>query len=736
MAETLLSFGVQKVWDLLVRESERLQGVNEQFDELKRDLNLLRSFLEDADAKKHASALVRNCVEEIKEIVFDTEDIIETFLLKEELIKINSIKKKCLRRLSCIRMDHRKIALDMAGISKRISKVIRDMQSFGVQQMIFDGSKYSHPLQEREKEMRKTFPSNNENELVGLEENVKKLVGYLVEEDGIQVVSITGMGGIGKTTLARQVFNHEMVKNQFDGVAWVCISQQFTRTYVWQTILQQLSSKNDKHVETNMNEEDLQKKLFQLLETRTSLIILDDMWREEDWDRIKPVFPPKKGWKVLLTSRNVNVGLHVDPTCVIFKPGYLTHDESWTLFRRIAFPRKETTTEFKVDVEFEEMGRQMINHCGGLPLAVKVLGGLLASQHTLSEWKRISHNIKSNIIGETSFNDRNISSIYHILYLSFEELPIYLKHCFLYLAHFPEDHPIRVWDLSYYWAAEEIPRPVAYKGATIEEVGDGYVEELVKRNMVKRDVSYWGFKTCHMHDMMREVCLRKAEEENFVHVVDTSNSQSPCKSRRMAVHWLDETYDPEAEMVNPKLRSLLFIWNQVSGSHAGSSLWFTRLQLIRILDLSRVDFGEELPSSIGKLIHLRYLSLYDAKLTHLPSSMRNLKQMLYLNLTTRSSPYIPNIMKDMRGLAYLSLPRTMHDKTKLEMGNLVNMEMLVNFSTKHSRAEDLQRMKKLRHLVLYNDGQGCTREILDSSIPSELRCFGYYKIDDEEMDGC
>ncbi|KAL1194082.1 putative disease resistance protein [Cardamine amara subsp. amara] len=135
----------------------------------------------------------------------------------------------------------------MGGISKRISKVIRDMQTFGVQQMIVDGGEYSHLLQEKQREMRKTYSTINENDLVGLEENVKRLVGYLVETDKIQVVSITGMGGIGKTTLARQVFNHELVKNHFDGVAWVCISQQFTRKYVWETscisLVQNLMSK-------------------------------------------------------------------------------------------------------------------------------------------------------------------------------------------------------------------------------------------------------------------------------------------------------------------------------------------------------------------------------------------------------------------------------------------------------------------------------------------------------------
>ncbi|KAL1214511.1 putative disease resistance protein [Cardamine amara subsp. amara] len=722
MAETLLSFGVQKLWDFLVRESDRLKGVAEHLTELKSDLNLLRSFLKDADAKRNASDLVRNCVEEIKEIVFDTEDIIQTFLLKEELSKTSGIKKR-MRRLSCLIVDRLEIASDMGGISKRISKVIRDMQSFGVQQMIVDGGEYSHPLQERQREMRKTYPNNNENNLVGLEKNVKKLVGYLVEEDIIQVVSITGMGGIGKTTLARQVFNHEMVKNHFDGVAWVCISQQFTAKDVWKTILQKLSSNYDEQRDSNMSEDELQEKLSRLLETSKSLIVLDDMWKEGDWDRIKHVFPSKKGyWKLLLTSRNERVGLRADPTCVTFKPECLTIEESLTLFRSIAFPRKDTA-EYKVDVDMEEMGKQMIKHCGGLPLAVKVLGGLLAAQHTLSEWERVYANIGSHLAGTSSFNDEDSSSVYYVLSLSFEELPSYLKHCFLYLAHVPEDYPINVETLSYLLAADEIPRTSYYDGASIREVTNGYIEELVRRNMViaERDTRTSRFERFQLHDMMREVCLRKAKEDKFVYINDTANSQSPCESRRIAVHRLDESYDPKGMIKNPKLRSLLFFC--FAKGMMPSDLLFTRLKLLRVLNLSYAKLeGGKLPSSIGKLIHLRYLSLYMAEVTNLPSSMRNLKQLLYLNLLVSSSSplHMPNnVLNEMRELRYLYLPRVIDDKVKMELDNLVNLETLENFSTEHCSVRDLHRMTRLDRLSIKVNG-GCTMETLFSSL-SELR---------------
>ncbi|KAL1218220.1 putative disease resistance protein [Cardamine amara subsp. amara] len=718
MADSLLSFGFEKLWDLLVRESERFQGVQEQFDGLTSKLRMLRCFLEDADAKQHTSAMVRNAVKDIKEIVYDAEDIIETFLLKEELSKTRSIKKH-IRKFAWVFADRRGLAFDMEDLSKRITDVIDVMKILSVQKVIKDKRDIEY-LQERQRVTRETFSSDNEDHLVGLEKNVELLVGYLVKEDSTQVVSITGMGGIGKTTLVRQVFNHVTVKSHFAGLVWVCVSQQFTRKYAWQTILWKL---RPEYKDSKMPEQELREKIFQVLETQNTLIVIDDIWREEDWDIIKPMFPRNKGWKVLLTSRNEGVGLRADPTCFTFKQDCLTPEESWTLFQRIAFPRENSTSEHNGDKEMEEMGKHMIKLCGGLPLAVKVLGGLLTAQHTISEWKRLYENIRSHIVRGTSFNERNHNSVYHILYMSFEELPIYLKQCFLYLAHFPEDCAVNVENLSYYWAAEGIPRPRGYDEATIRKVAERYIEELVKRNMVisQRDATTSRFETCQLHDMMREVCLHRAEEENFLDIVDTVNYQSPWKSRRIAVHRRGESYHLKGMMKNPKLRSLLFI----KGTTAVLMPWdllFTRLQFLRELDLSSARFeGGKVPSSIGKLIHLRYLSLFMAEVTQLPSSMRNLKLLLYLNLYVAVGfpIYIPNnVFNEMRKLMYLYLPGQMHDTVKMELSNLVNLETLENFSTKHSSVRDLHGMTRLETLTIIFNG-GCTMKTLSSSL-SEL----------------
>ncbi|CAH8278896.1 unnamed protein product [Arabidopsis lyrata] len=666
MAEAFVSFGVEKLWDLLSRESERLQGIDEQVDGLKRQLGRLQSLLKDADAKKHGSERVRNFLEDVTDLVYDAEDILESYVLNKSRGKEKGIKKH-VRRLACFLTDRRKVASDIEGITKRISEVIGDMQSLGIQQVIDGGRSMSLQDRQREqREIRQTYAKSPEHDLVGVEQSVEELVGHLVENDKHQVVSISGMGGIGKTTLARQVFHHDIVRRHFDGFAWVCVSQQFTQKHVWQRILQQLRPHDGEILQ--MDEYALQGKLFQLLQTGRYLVVLDDVWKKEDWDRIKAVFPQQRGWKMLLTSRNEGVGIHADPTCFTFKAKILNPDESWKLFERIVFARRDET-EVRLGEEMEAMGKEMVKHCGGLPLAVKVLGGLLVNKHTVHEWKRVSDNIGDQIVGKSCLDDNSLNSVNRILSLSYEDLPTHLKHCFLYLAHYPEDYKIYMWNLFNFWAAEGI-----YYGSSIRDSGEDYLQELVRRNLViaeKNNLS-WRLEYCQMHDMMREVCLSKAKEENFLQIIkvptstSSINAQSPSRSRRLTI------------------RS-----------------------------------GGKLPSSIGGLIHLRFLSLYDAGVSHLPSSMRNLKLLLYLDLSVAIGEpvHVPNVLKEMIELRYLFLPLPlfMHDKTELELGDLVNLEHLWFFSTQHSSVTDLLRMTKLRSLSV-SLSERCTFETLSSSL--------------------
>lgn len=175
--------------------------------------------------------------------------------------------------------------------------------------------------------------------------------------------------------------------------------------------------------------------------------------------------------------------------------------------------------------------------------------------------------------------------------------------------------------------------------------------------------------------------------------------------------------------MNPKLRSLLF--SRQSLDKMTSTLIFSRLKLMRVLDLSMATLeGEKLPSNIGELIHLRYLSLHRVRVTTIPSSIQNLKSLLYLDLEVNiigiQPIYMSNFLKELRELRYLALPRKLHDDTKLELGNLIKLERLGCFSTKHSSVTDLHNMTRLRGLSIIIDGEDCTLETLFSTL-RELR---------------
>ncbi|KAL7153264.1 hypothetical protein ABFS83_04G155200 [Erythranthe nasuta] len=333
--------------------------------------------------------------------------------------------------------------------------------------------------------------------MVGFDEQLLQLLDKLTgQRSNRQIIPIVGMGGIGKTTLAQNAYEHSLIVHHFDIRTWVTISQKYN---VKQLLLQLLSENN-----SQMDEQLLGQKLHKILWGRRYLIVTDDIWSIEAWEEVCRFFPDNNnGSRIVVTTRISNVATHFDS--LLFELSFLDEDQSWDLFC------KKTFGEVGCPLELEDIGKEIVQKCKGLPLSIYVIGGLLGRSHKTQEyWKIISKDLISNLNLE---KDENCSSI---LSLSYTYLPPHLKPCFLYVGIFPEDHEIIVSQLIKLWVAEGFIKP--NKAQSLEDIARGYLNDLVDRNLILKHKlgSNGRIKFCKIHDLLRDLSLKAAQKDEFM----------------------------------------------------------------------------------------------------------------------------------------------------------------------------------------------------------------------------
>ncbi|KAB2006306.1 hypothetical protein ES319_D11G334900v1 [Gossypium barbadense] len=390
----------------------------------------------------------------------------------------------------------------------------------------------------------------------------------------------------------------------------------------------------------------------------------------------------------------------------------------------------------------------MVKHCAGLPLAIAVLGGILATKNNLlNEWRKISDNVKSYLKRGKNQGPEDV------LALSYDDLPPYLRPCFLYLSHFLKYYEVHVDRLIQLWVAEGIVSSKQEErdgGEIAEDVAESYLMELVERCMIQvreRDVATLKVKTIQMHDLMRDLCLSKAKQENFVFIVDRPNASSLSMIRKVRRVSVRKFFSIQC-IKSPNIRSLLF-FNQFFPDEAlekslplevlnyvkehyddccNPLFWilmilarsirrhkiqgicrymFNNFKLLRVLSYEIITRrtrdlfgGWKLPSGIGNLVHLRFLSLrnFEFQRSKLPSSLGNLRCLQTLDLRVDDRIHVPNVIWRMEQLRHLYLPLRCKSRTKLKLGTLRKLLTLVNFKTKNCYLKDLINMTNLREL--------------------------------------
>ncbi|XP_030943212.1 putative disease resistance protein At1g50180 [Quercus lobata] len=536
MAEAVVSGVVTRIGDLLVQEGKFLSGVSNQVELLQSELNLMQGLLKDADARQDESETVRRWVAEIRDLAYNADDIIATYALTVGSREGGGVQK-VLKRCSCIfdeGITVHQVGSKIEDIMTKISSLKTSFRDYGIRESMIRGGG-SSSFNERKREERQTF-SHLDHDVVGFDDDLNKLVEFLLKEgEGKRVASICGMGGLGKTTLAKMVYNHPEVKKHFEFRTWSYISQQCQRRRVWEEILIKLLSptKEKRDEIQKLTDAEIVEKLREVQLQKKCLVIIDDIWDIETWNSLRDAFPLKNiGSKILLTSRNKQVSLHVDTKGFLYELQTLSKERSWELLEKIAISRIKDSVTNTNKPDIEKIGKEMIEYCGGLPLAITVLGGLLATKQTLDEWEDVLKHIKSYIFKE---DDLRVNKV---LSLSYNDLPCHLKPCFLYLGHFPEDFEILAEELIQMWMGEGFILQISHEEDsedTMEYEGEQYLWELMQRCMVQvGEISKLGrIETCRIHDLMRDFCISKAQQENFLQITKKNIHSMEGSQRRI-----------------------------------------------------------------------------------------------------------------------------------------------------------------------------------------------------------
>ncbi|KAH0717694.1 hypothetical protein KY285_013725 [Solanum tuberosum] len=510
MAEAAVSYVAERLIDLLQKKIVFLKNIQQGVEAMQDELVSMKCFLKDADVKQEEdeAATIRNWVSEIRAVAYHAEDVIEIFIHQVESQTRQRFFIKCVfypKKLYCLY----KVGKEIESIQTRILEISNRRERYDIRH-IRDGEE-SSTTHEKLRELRRSSPLVANKDAVGLEKHVSSVVSILLKEDKrLRVASIVGMGGVGKTTLAKEVYNQTQIRDKFDTRAWLYVSQDHKPMKIIKEFILQLANPEEdkvKIVDTmdKLSKADLYEMLQRRLKDTCYLIVLDDIWTTEAWDLIVMSFPDNdKSSRLLLTSRRKEVAWHADPHATPYKLEVLSEEESWELFLKKVFAEDRECPQDLVDV-----GKEILEKCDGLPLEITIIGGLLAGKKKQrSEWQRVQRGLSSYLVKPQTYGASTI------LALSYQDLPPHLKSCFLYLGLLQKGRDIPVKQLMHIWIAHGL---IHQKGEqTLEDIVEDYLDELIGRNMLQVILVTADdrVKSCRLHDLLRDLLYNEGQGRN------------------------------------------------------------------------------------------------------------------------------------------------------------------------------------------------------------------------------
>ncbi|CAL4911248.1 unnamed protein product [Urochloa decumbens] len=589
-----------KLATLMGKEYSKLKGVRKEVASLQDEFNSMKALLDKLADMDELDIQAKEWRNQVKDMSYDIEDCIDDFMhhIGKNVVTTGFVKKTA-QLLKNLRVRHQ-IASKIQEIKIRVKDANERHMRYKLDECTPKPS--CVPIDPRVAAIH-TEAAN----LVGIdvprEELAKLLMG---EEQVLKVVSVVGFAGLGKTTLANQVYCK--LEGQFECKAFVSVSQKPDIPKLLNKILSKIGG-HFSHIDELDDLENIKKHL----KDKRYFIVIDDLWDLSAWKIIKCAFPENNfGSRVLITARIYDVAL----SCCSYRQQYvynmrpLDKENSRRLFFSIIFDSSQSCPD-----AYEDLSTDILKKCGGLPLAIISIASLLAGQPN-SKWEYVQNSLGSMFQGNP-----NLGDMMQILDLSYKSLPNHLKTCLLYIGMYPEDHIIQKDDLLRQWIAEGF---VISKvcGLDVEDVAENYFNELINTSIIQPvDTNYTGeVLSCRIHDLMLDLIRVKCAEENFIHVVDGSQAVTGLhkKTRRVSLqyHGAGSTLDLPHELWGLEYLETLVL-NVEKGTISVPSDVAHLCRLLHLIVPSGVSFADRIVSFKS----LRTLGAFDVSTSSMDSIM-------------------------------------------------------------------------------------------------------------------
>ncbi|KAH0720504.1 hypothetical protein KY290_005450 [Solanum tuberosum] len=664
---------LQKLLSLTIEELSSSSDCKKDLEMLTQNVSLIQAFIHDAERRQVDDQAVKLWLKRLEKAAENAENVFDEFRY-ESIKRQVKIHKNPMLKVSDF-ISHTTFKSKMSRKINTINEELRDINKLskylGLQSLMVPPRQIL-PIRETDSVVVALDVVGRDNDVA----EIKRMMLNIRDDVVLCTIPIVGMGGLGKTTMAKSIFNDEKIEKYFEKRVWLCLPEMLETKSFLQLILESLTKRK-----VEVQSRDIIVKMLQdELAGRKYLLVLDDLWNVNStlWvefvDTLRGM-NTSRGNFILVTTRMEQVASTV-ATVGPHRLEKLAKDHCWSIFKQRAFVDEQVPEEIVI------MENRIVEMCQGLPLAASVLGGLLRNKEK-HEWQAI---LDGNPL-VTGEDDNEENSVKKILKLSYDYLPSpHLKKCFAYFAMFPKDFEFDKDQLIQLWMAEGFLHP-CQETTVMEDIGNKFFQLLLRNSLlqnVKLD-EHNNITHYKMHDLVHDLAGDILKSK-----LSDPKGDGPEDLSQVRYFGWDSPSDQIVNINEPGRLCTLFWRINISEDMLLS------FKFLRVLNLSCSGI-KELSAKIGKLIHLRYLDLSNTKIIALPNSICELYNLQTFRVD-RCYP-LPYEMGNMISLRHIYCHSRSQSQMPLNMGQLTCLQTLQYFNVgleKGRRIEELGRLKNLR----------------------------------------